>query len=506
MQRTGMATEVQALTPAVTAPGHGPQATHAEYESQSNGGTAVLPWLLGVGLTVGFYMLIPYLPVHRDFITRYFCGHWIGYAATSLCFLGIAILTLKSLSLWRESSALKLDLAILSHWSSQATTTERAAAMLEGTTRLPAGLRRTVIVERIGDVCRYVLGRGNSDTLEDHLRYLADLAADRLHASYALVRTITWAIPILGFLGTVIGITMAIANVTPEQLESSLGEVTAGLAVAFDTTALSLTLSMLLVFSTFVVERCEQSILATAEQFGITRLAHCFPPPVQDAGPLAAAEAAAAEQLLQRTEALITWQTSLWQTGLESLRGRWLETAEQQQLQMAAALQQGMAGTLNDHAQQLHEARGEFLAGFQQAAREMSQISTGLQQAAQLQTDGFGRQMEDLWTRMQAESEQIRNEQRVQTEQSVQFLSGAMQTWHSDLANATEAITNQLIELQRQGELLTAITEQESQLTRLQASLQENLQAVRAVEAFEETMHSLNAAVHLLTVRTRHAA
>ncbi|MEI2659369.1 MAG: MotA/TolQ/ExbB proton channel family protein [Bifidobacterium adolescentis] len=52
-----------------------------------------------------------------------------------------------------------------------------------------------------------------------------------------LIRTITWAVPILGFLGTVIGITMAIANITPDQLESSLGEVTAGLAVAFDTTA-----------------------------------------------------------------------------------------------------------------------------------------------------------------------------------------------------------------------------------------------------------------------------
>ena len=66
---------------------------------------------------------------------------------------------------------------------------------------------------------------------------LADQAAERLHESYSLVRTITWAVPILGFLGTVVGITMAIANVTPEQLDTSLGEVTDGLAVAFDTTA-----------------------------------------------------------------------------------------------------------------------------------------------------------------------------------------------------------------------------------------------------------------------------
>ena len=65
---------------------------------------------------------------------------------------------------------------------------------------------------------------------------------------------------------------MAIANVTPEQLDSSLPEVTAGLAVAFDTTAQALTMSMLLVFATFLVERGEQSILNDVEQFGIDSL------------------------------------------------------------------------------------------------------------------------------------------------------------------------------------------------------------------------------------------
>ena len=78
------------------------------------------------------------------------------------------------------------------------------------------------------------------------MTYLAELGSGRLHDGYALIRTITWAVPILGFLGTVIGITMAIANITPDKLEASLPEVTAGLAVAFDTTALSLALSMLL--------------------------------------------------------------------------------------------------------------------------------------------------------------------------------------------------------------------------------------------------------------------
>ena len=71
------------------------------------------------------------------------------------------------------------------------------------------------------------------------LRSLADQDSLTLEGSNALVRFITWAIPILGFLGTVLGITGAISGVTPEVLEKSLSTVTDGLSLAFDTTAVA---------------------------------------------------------------------------------------------------------------------------------------------------------------------------------------------------------------------------------------------------------------------------
>ena len=43
---------------------------------------------------------------------------------------------------------------------------------------------------------------------------------------------------------------------------------------------------------------------------------------------------------------------------------------------------------------------------------------------------------------------------------------------------------------------------QEAELIRLEDRLANNLQTVRVAESIEETMHSLNAAVHLLTART----
>jgi hypothetical protein len=68
-------------------------------------------------------------------------------------------------------------------------------------------------------------------------------------------------------------------------------------------------------------------------------------------------------------------------------------------------------------------------------------------------------------------------------------------------------MTAQFRELQRHGEVLSQFAGQEEDLIRLQTTLTHNLQSVRAMEAFEESIHSLNAAVHLLTMRTKaHAA
>ena len=108
--------------------------------------------------------------------------------------------------------------------------------------------------------------KSSAETLDDELRALADYDVDRMHASYSLVRIIVWAIPILGFLGTVIGITLAIAKLSPDQLENSLPEVTAGLGIAFDTTALALALSMVLMFAKFFVERLETRLLMAVDR------------------------------------------------------------------------------------------------------------------------------------------------------------------------------------------------------------------------------------------------
>ena len=82
-------------------------------------------------------------------------------------------------------------------------------------------------------------GRVSSEGLAEHLKYLGELAAERQHSSFAMVRTITWAIPILGFLGTVLGI-MVVFLGTAMAGDVNINAIAPGMAAALLATAMGL--------------------------------------------------------------------------------------------------------------------------------------------------------------------------------------------------------------------------------------------------------------------------
>lgn len=80
----------------------------------------------------------------------------------------------------------------------------------------------------------------------------AEMEREEIDVSMLYLHTAMWAIPVLGFLGTVWGIAEAVSNLIPlmEGLSaanlggSQLADALAGLGVAFDTTLVALTLSL----------------------------------------------------------------------------------------------------------------------------------------------------------------------------------------------------------------------------------------------------------------------
>ncbi len=94
-------------------------------------------------------------------------------------------------------------------------------------------------------------------------------------SSYNFPRILVWSIPLLGFIGTVLGISRAVngfssfleGNAEVEQIREGIGIVTSGLAVAFDTTLLALLLSVVVMIPLVLVERQEGQLLLAIDIF-----------------------------------------------------------------------------------------------------------------------------------------------------------------------------------------------------------------------------------------------
>ena len=95
----------------------------------------------------------------------------------------------------------------------------------------------------------------------------------RYEESYLVPRYISWAVPILGFIGTVLGISLAadgIRRIISSEaglagLSSDLSGAIAPLGIAFDTTLIALSLSVLLTGFLALVQRGEERTLAALE-------------------------------------------------------------------------------------------------------------------------------------------------------------------------------------------------------------------------------------------------
>ena len=110
---------------------------------------------------------------------------------------------------------------------------------------------------------------GSSFQLERAADADADLYELASQASYTFPKVLLWAIPILGFIGTVIGMSQSVGSFDAvlsntdnvDGLKDGLTQVTTGLGTAFDTTYLALVISVILTFPLSACERREDRLL-----------------------------------------------------------------------------------------------------------------------------------------------------------------------------------------------------------------------------------------------------
>lgn len=138
--------------------------------------------------------------------------------------------------------------------------------------RIQLALSNLRNMRRIGDV-RDVL-----DSQAEHDEAMSE-------SSYLLLRGIIWAIPVLGFIGTVLGLAAAIGNFTKvlgadstdvNALREALSNVTTGLGTAFETTLQGLVAALAIHMTLTVLKRSEEKFLDDCKEYCQRHIVGCL--------------------------------------------------------------------------------------------------------------------------------------------------------------------------------------------------------------------------------------
>jgi biopolymer transport protein ExbB/TolQ len=136
----------------------------------------------------------------------------------------------------------------------------------------------------------YYLER-NADAQRTHelMRHQSDLDTDTAAAGYRTVKLFIWAMPILGFVGTVLGISLAVGGFSEflttnldiddvTQVTNELGNVASGLSFAFDTTLLGLLAGLIANVASSNVQKRDERFFTRLEELGLAIIANSRPP------------------------------------------------------------------------------------------------------------------------------------------------------------------------------------------------------------------------------------
>ncbi len=98
------------------------------------------------------------------------------------------------------------------------------------------------------------------------IRERAELASDTLDSALSLVRYIAWAIPAIGFIGTVRGIGEAL-SFAEQAIKGDISPVTQNLGHAFNSTFVGLTMCIVLMFFLHLVQSRQESFIIETQTF-----------------------------------------------------------------------------------------------------------------------------------------------------------------------------------------------------------------------------------------------
>lgn len=245
---------------------------------------------IGVGATFLWFLIMWLLPVRESVDVAHSAGSyfrelftqrgWPQYVTTLLMFWCLGLLILKWLNLQKQRRAMLIQ--ALPTDISEEINPSNLKDFHDHVINFPAPLRNTYIVNRIRKALEFFYVRQNNPDVAQMITAQSEIDAAKVSSSYATVKVFLWAIPIMGFIGTVLGIGAAIGGFGAvfgageggdmSEIKEPLLNVLGSMGVAFDTTLLALVFSILLSFPASALQNQEDDLVTDVDEYCIDHL------------------------------------------------------------------------------------------------------------------------------------------------------------------------------------------------------------------------------------------
>lgn len=131
---------------------------------------------------------------------------------------------------------------------------------------LPEEHRRMLLPRVLLNALRRFASTRNIQDVASSTHTICESEADKLESELSMIRYISWAIPSIGFIGTVRGIGDALAQ-ADKAVKGDIAGVTQSLGVAFNSTFIALLISILLMFLVYQLQLFQERLVFDSENY-----------------------------------------------------------------------------------------------------------------------------------------------------------------------------------------------------------------------------------------------
>lgn len=255
-------------------PTHSRPELNLNYKSGDHPATTNIWMGLVFGLAIGglLYLVLFLLPNKESWIVQFFTKRGFPQYSSVLLFTWcLGVLILKTLNIQKQRRAMLIQ--ALPQTISNDVTVNNVKEFHDNLINYPPKIRDSYLGNRIRKALETFHVRQNNSDVSDTVNALSDVDANKVAGSYDIVKVFLWAIPIMGFIGTVLGIGNAIGGfggvLSGGDADISVGlkPILADMGLAFDTTLLALVLSIILAFPASALQSKEEDIITDVDLY-----------------------------------------------------------------------------------------------------------------------------------------------------------------------------------------------------------------------------------------------